>query len=613
MYADTHWDRLPPPRLAPITQPRSLYLTMRDGTRIAIDVYAPSQPGPAIVRQTRYLRSLSVRVAALRRVFDLYARTRRAFLGAGYAWIDVDVRGTGASTGTWPCPWSRDEVADGAEVVEWIVQQPWSNGRVGSLGISYDGTAAEMLGTTGHPALRAIAPMFSLYDVYTDVAFPGGIHLAWFTGAWSRYNAALDRNAYHEAMAGSLHLIGRAGVASPSRRGLERILAPLARNRNELALAPLLAAGVRGVRPVEGDTGALLAEAIRAHAANVDIHAGALAIDHRDQRGISTVFPDETIDHFSPHRYRAEALASGAAIYSISGWRDGAYQQSAIARFAEVRTPGSRLLLGPWVHSGKLRIVPFGVAEPTRFDFDAELLAFFDEHLWARPPREPAAPVRWYTMVEERWKSGTSWPPPSRETVFHLAGSRALGHEAPPEEAASDVVHESGESGTGERSRWRSLISLVPGDYPDRRARDARLVYWETPPLDRALEVTGQPSVVLYIAWDDADDGHVFAYLEDVAPDGRVAYVTEGQLRALFRDTPRTFTRANARPVHAGAIEAIAFPLLPISWLFQRGHRVRLVIAGADRDHFEVLSPRTFRVHRSRAHPSRLIVPAIDQ
>jgi len=608
---DTHWDRIPPPRLAPVVEPRSLYLTMRDGTRIAIDVYEPSGPrAPAIVRQTRYLRSLSLRVQALRTAFDLYARTRRAFLGAGYAWVDVDVRGTGASTGSWPCPWSRDEVLDGAEVVDWIVRQPWSNGLVGSLGISYDGTAAEMLATAEHRAVRAVAPMFSLYDVYTDVAFPGGIQLTWFTERWSRYNAALDRNAYHEAMAGSLHLIGRAGVASPARRGLERLFAPLAREGWDGVLAPILAAGVRGVRPVDNDR-ALLQQAIREHAANVDIHAGALAIAHRDQRGLSPVMPEETIDYFSPHHYREQAIASGTAMYSMSGWRDGAYQRSAITRFNEVRTPGSRLLLGPWVHSGRLRIVPFGVAQPTGFDFDAELVAFFDEHLWERPRPDVAVPVRWYTMVEERWKSGTSWPPPARETSFHLASERRLLAEAPRDEAASDVFHESGESGTGERSRWRSLISLVPGDYPDRRARDERLVYWETPPLERALEVTGEPSVVLHMSWDDASDGHVFAYLEDVAPDGRVAYVTEGELRALYRDTPRTFMQANARPLRAGAIEEIAFSLLPVSWLFERGHRIRLALAGADRDHFAVLAPRTFRVHRTRAHPSRLVVPAI--
>lgn len=74
-----------------------------------------------------------------------------------------------------PCPWWLDgEVADGREVVEWIVGQPWSNGLVGSTGVSYEGTTAEFLATVGHPAVRAMAPRFSLFNVYTDVAFPAG-------------------------------------------------------------------------------------------------------------------------------------------------------------------------------------------------------------------------------------------------------------------------------------------------------------------------------------------------------------------------------------------------------------------------------------------------------
>lgn len=68
-----------------------------------------------------------------------------------------------------------------SDLVSWIIQQPWSDGKIGSLGTSYDGTAAEMLLTTKHPAIKAISPRFSLFDCYTDVAFPGGIHLNWFT------------------------------------------------------------------------------------------------------------------------------------------------------------------------------------------------------------------------------------------------------------------------------------------------------------------------------------------------------------------------------------------------------------------------------------------------
>jgi putative CocE/NonD family hydrolase len=610
---DRRWDPLSPPALAPAQAPRSLHLTMRDGVKIAIDVYgAAVTRAPAMIRQTRYLRSLDARAGFVAPLFDLYARTRRAFLAAGYVWIDVDVRGTGASTGAWACPWSPAEVADGREIVEWIVAQPWSNGRVGSLGVSYDGTSAEMLATTGHPAVRAVAPLFSLYDVYADVAYPGGIHAKWFTSAWHAYNHALDQNEWARAAAGTLYWIGRAGRASPAPRGLERIFAPGAIDRAawDARVAPMLSALARGVRPIAG---ADLNEAVRAHEANLDVDTSASALEVRDRIGLSPFYPELTIDAFSPHTFAKEARDAGVATYSVSGWRDGAYQESAIKRFRTVQNAGSRLLLGPWVHSGKLRIVPFDVAVPTSFDFDAELLAFFGAHLNGAPSErvQNEPPVRYYTMVEERWKEAASWPPRATERALYLGRDRALSDERSD---GSTVIHETGESGTGERSRWRSLLSLVPGDYPDRRAKDERATWWQTPPLERGVEVTGHPSIALHLSWDDADDGHVFVYLEDVAPDGRVAYVTEGQLRAQFRSSPRlacgsrSFTRGDLRPIIAREEITIELELLSISWLFRRGHHIRVVITGADRDHFTVLSPRTFRVYAS----SKLTLPVIE-
>ncbi|MCZ7678074.1 MAG: hypothetical protein M5U28_04585 [Sandaracinaceae bacterium] len=93
-----HDDEAPAPlapslRVPPVDR-RSLYLTMRDGVRIAIDAYVPrgARAAPTILRQTRYLRSLDA-PEAIGALFDLYARTRRVFLAAGYAWVDVDVRG----------------------------------------------------------------------------------------------------------------------------------------------------------------------------------------------------------------------------------------------------------------------------------------------------------------------------------------------------------------------------------------------------------------------------------------------------------------------------------------------------------------------------------------
>src|SRR5688500_12866585 len=161
---DRHWHGLEA-RLAPLAEVdalrRSRYLRMRDGVAIAIDSYVPRAAAPVatLLRQTRYGRSLQPR-APFRRlvmgVIDHYQALRRAFLAAGFAWVDVDVRGSGASGGTQCFPWNPDEVRDGAEVVDWIVAQSWSSGRVGSLGISYDGTSAEMLLVNRHAAGRAV-------------------------------------------------------------------------------------------------------------------------------------------------------------------------------------------------------------------------------------------------------------------------------------------------------------------------------------------------------------------------------------------------------------------------------------------------------------------------
>jgi hypothetical protein len=632
---DAHWSGLSAhQRTRVAVDRRSRFVTMRDGVRIAIDVYVPRGPSvpprmPAIVRQTRYLRSLEVNAPfgalGVASQFDLYAKTRREFLRAGYAWVDVDVRGTGASTGIWRSPWFEDEIRDGAEIVDWIVAQPWSSGRVGSLGISYDGTCAEMLLVNRHPAVRAVAPQFSLHDVYTDVAFPGGLHLAWFTEQWARYNGALDRNDYGEAMAIPLRLMARVASASPAPKLGERPLAALGRvdaaSFARYARA-VVNATVRGVRHVErrGD-GAPDAEQLALRARNLDVHGGALRLEFRDDTGVHPEFPERTIDSFSPHAFASELAGSCAAIYSYSGWRDGAYPHAAVKRWLGVRNPGSRLTLGPWAHTGRLRIHAFGLGEATAFDHAAELLDFFDEHLKDMPSRGDGAAVHYFSMGDESWRGASSWPPPGvREATLYLSPDRRLTASAPAKDARDDHRADAG-IGTGERSRWRSLLSLVPGDYPDRGARDRSLLVYETAPLEERVEIAGHPTVTLWMDWSHPDEAAVFAYLEDVSAEGRVSYVTEGQLRAIHRKIAergetaspipqRTFRRADGARLGAGEVVEMTFDLLPIAHHWKRRHRIRLAIAAADADHFPRHRPSgTFSVHRGATRPSRLVLP----
>jgi putative CocE/NonD family hydrolase len=640
---DVHWseDRLAGARALPRRPSRrtSAYVRMRDGVRIAVDVHLPADlaPGaraPAILRPTRYFRAHAVRAPFSRLGVadapDLYLETRRRFLAAGYAWVDMDVRGSGASSGRQAYPWWTEEVRDGGEVVDWIVAQPWSDGRVGALGISYDGTAAELVLCNGHPAVRAVAPLFSVFDVYADVAFPGGVHLAWFMEAWSRFNRTLDRNEGAAAMAMALWHTLR-GARPGEAHGLRgRLLGPALDALPEAAFHTAVGTALRavfaGVRPVDEDRGgALLAQAVAEHGANMDVHAGTLRIFARDDTGLLDEIPDETIDACSPHRYAADLQASGAAIYGVSGWRDGAYQHSAIKRFGAVTTPGRRLTIGPLCHGGRLYVSPAHATRPAAFDLDGELLSFFDLHLRGRDDGIGAEPpVHYYTTGEEAWKSASSWPPPGvRMRSLYLAPGRGLSWERPGSEGADEYVVDV-LAGTGGRSRWRGLLNpFIRSDYPDRRAQGARLLVYTSPPLEADLEVSGHPVVALRVS-ASAADATLFAYLEEVAADGGVRYVTEGQLRALYRGAMegaggagtaprRSFRRAEAAPLVPGEAAELVFDLLPVSHRFRRGHAVRLAIAGADCDHFAPPPEpgARIRVHRGGAQGSRIDLPAV--
>jgi putative CocE/NonD family hydrolase len=102
--------------------------------------------------------------------------TAKSFVSAGYAYVTIDARGTGASFGLARQPWSPDEVADYGEVLAWLVKQPWSNGRVGTYGVSYESNTAELMATAG-TSIQAVIPRFGYPNVYTDVIFPGGIFI----------------------------------------------------------------------------------------------------------------------------------------------------------------------------------------------------------------------------------------------------------------------------------------------------------------------------------------------------------------------------------------------------------------------------------------------------
>ena len=150
------------------------------------------------------------------------------------------------------------------------------------------------------------------------------------------------------------------------------------------------------------------------------------------------------------------------------------------------------------------------------------------------------------------------------------------------------------------------------GGADDRRDTSSRLLTYTSSPLDAPVEITGQPRVDIFLSANEADGG-LFVYLEDVAPDGRVRYVTEGQVRLVHRGQPRTFRRVDAQPMRPDVVEAVSVDLLPTSYRFPAGNSIRLAIAGADAGTLELPQPPgtalVYTVHRDAQHPTRVSFP----
>ncbi|MDQ3818076.1 MAG: CocE/NonD family hydrolase, partial [Acidobacteriota bacterium] len=462
---------------------QSLYLPMRDGVRIAVDVVLPKELPqgariPAIMIMTRYWRATEGKgINGTKRFFALH----------GYAVVTVDVRGSGASFGVWMGPQSSDEIKDSGEVVNWIVSQPWSNGAVGAIGVSYEGSTAQMLAVPNNPAVKAVVPQFHEFDLYTDIAFPGGIADDWFVRTWNEANQAADMST--------------------------------------------------AVKRVDADTdGHLLREAIKDHANNLDVYKAVTASVYRDDRpaGFS-----QSVDDLSVFRYRKEIESSKVAIYGWGSWMDAATADTCIRRFLNFSNPETEII-GPWSHGASYDANPFLPADapvaPSRREQLTESLRFFDYYLKGKPSgAKVMKSMVYYTMGEEKWKTTTVWP--LRGTTmqrWYMRGGGSLSTAAPKESTGEDRYTVDFEATTGKHNRWFTENGGSDVVYPDRAEEDKRLLTYTSAPLVEDMEVTGYPVVNLFVT-STAADGAFYVYLEDVDEKGRVTYVTEGELRALHR------------------------------------------------------------------------------
>jgi putative CocE/NonD family hydrolase len=384
-----------------------------------------------------------------------------------------------------------------------------------------------------------------------------------------------------------------------------------------------------GVKRVDADEdGALLEQAIREHARNVHPYLAAEGYQYRDDPwGEGGVTNAGYLGSPSGHLPKIEA--SGIAMFVRAGWQDAATVNGTLGRYMTISNP-QQVYIGPWSHGARQDADPFHAddtpVEPAQDEQFAQMIGFFDRYLKEDGGEPIESSITYYTLGADRWTTTTQWPPTAfeNETWFFREGGR-LEPEAPASALGADEYRINFEVTTGRHNRWFTNNG-GGGDvvYGDRRAQDEKLLTFTSVPFDTDREITGHPIITLYVR-STHDDGLFIAYLEDVAPDGRVTYITEGELRGIMRritdDPPpyrkigphRSELRKDAMPLVPGEVAELTFELWATSVLIREGHSLRIAIAGADKDTFDHYplsgAMPTITVEHNATYPSNVVLP----
>ena len=575
----------------------SYYVQMRDSILLAVDVYLPKglEPGkkiPAILYLDRYVRSLQAKWP-----FNMFMDPVLASVGEGevkyftsygYAVVVVDVRGTGASQGQRRMEFSPEEVQDGRDLVDWIIAQAWSDKNVGTTGISYLGTTAEMLLANQHPAVKACIPRSAIFDLYNNVAFPGGVRQGPFVEIWGQTTKALDDNNF----------------AAFGKRGKL----------------------VKGAHPVQSDKHhKIYKQVIAQHKKNFNVSTGAESIEFRDDLQPAV---NASLNDFSVHTRMSQVEGSHTPIYRIDGWYDGALAKGCLD--ASLNTANTRkVLIGPWDHGPRNNVSPYATSKKIDFNIHAEMLRFFDHYLKGIKNGIDEEPLYTYFSVgDETWKNSAAWPPQNERTEKFYLSSDKTSVMVPTKIKGGTLDYTIDyTSSSGLTSGWNSLVPTYmhgPTNYPDRRKEDEKLLSFTSEELPANTAIAGTPVITLNFS-ADANDAGVFCYLEDVGPDSSVVYVTEGTFRPVQRKadtetykTPypnHSYKKTDAEAYKSGETVQLTFDLLPIAYEFKKGHHIRVSIAGPDAGHFNLPKekPAHFKISSSTENPSLITLPVITE
>ncbi|MBN1665645.1 MAG: CocE/NonD family hydrolase, partial [Anaerolineales bacterium] len=337
-----------------------------------------------------------------------------------------------------------------------------------------------------------------------------------------------------------------------------------------------------------------------------------------------------TIGEVSPYALRAAIESSHTPMYVWIGWLDAGTVDGALSRYLTFSNP-QKLVIGPWSHGGAHHTDPFLPPDtptaPTREEQTQMLVDFFDLYLKEGASETPERSIRYYTLGEGVWKTTQTWPPEGfKPQRWYFGPGGTLSLNAPQDKGDADRYRVDFTASTGGATRWHTQLGGYDVVYPDRAEEDLKLLTYTSAPLETDVEITGSPIITLYVASTTTSDNAFHVYLEDVAPDGRVTYITEGILRAVHRkisdETPpyvqlgpyHSYLRADALPMIPNEVAEISFNLYATSVLIQKGHSIRIALAGHDASVFSRYPAEgtpIWRVQRNQLYPSSILLPVL--
>ena len=540
---------------------------MRDGVQLSADLFLPrgAGPRPTVLMRTPYSNSLEATIEKGQRLAD-----------GGYNCVIMDCRGRWDSEGDY-VPFLNEGV-DGFDTQEWIGQQPWSDGTIGTAGASYLGTTQWRPAPLGSSYLKCIVPRVICTDYYSGLLYPGG---------------ALQLNV---AMTWGMRTHGRTGQDIEFHNWTQAF--------RHLPIRDIDKSGGRDL-PFWRDW-----------------------IDHPSYD-----------DYWSPMDDEQRWDQIKVPALNMGGWFD-LYANQTFTNFNGLRLHGgselarqSQLIIGPWPHalSMSTRTGDIDFGQQSLYDLEALELRWFDR--WLRGIDngiERESPLRLFIMGANRWQDEDEWPLArtdwqrwflhSEGQANSVIGDGRLSLESPVAEAADQFVYDPDYPVQTLGGNNCCSPHVVPWGPHDQRPAEMRgdVLCYTSDPLAGDLQVIGPIEVVLFAATDGLDTDWT-AKLVDVFPNGYAMNLCDGIVRARYRESCETPSLLEAGTIYEYRIEVGV-----TGNVFQVGHRLRLEISSSNFPRFD-RNPNTGNtygvdaqlrvahqtVHHSADHPSHVRIPVI--